>query len=237
MRRNIHTRRLWWLAAFSIAMGFLESAVVVYLRALYYPDGFLFPLVPMESSLAITEVWREVCTIVMLFAVGFMVTKNWFGRIAAFIFCFGVWDVFYYVFLKLLIDWPPSLLTWDILFLIPMPWVGPVLAPVLVALLMIVLGGYIVYRGDAVRRVRTSMIWWLALFVANFIMLFTMMEDYIYYMLQGKRGSAIWDIGVMMFADLSAYIPTHFNWPLFALGYALAIAFIAKFINQLRNVR
>jgi hypothetical protein len=33
-----------WLAVFSMAMGYLESAVVVYLRKLYYPDGFKFPL-------------------------------------------------------------------------------------------------------------------------------------------------------------------------------------------------
>jgi len=44
------------------------------------------------------------------------------------------------VFLRKLCVGSHSLLDWDILFLLPLPWWGPVLAPVLIALLMIVWG-------------------------------------------------------------------------------------------------
>ena len=70
---------------------------------------------------------------VMLGSVALAVARNLHEWIAAFAIAFGVWDIFFYVFLKLMIHWPESLSTWDILFLIPLPWVGPVWAPVLVA--------------------------------------------------------------------------------------------------------
>jgi membrane protein implicated in regulation of membrane protease activity len=56
---------------------------------------------------------------------------------------FAIWDIFYYIFLWLLIGWPESFFTWDILFLLPVTWVGPVLAPVINSLTMIVLAGLI----------------------------------------------------------------------------------------------
>src|SRR5262245_57041808 len=120
-------------------MGFLEAAVVIYLRALYYPNGFAFPLVPIAPALAGVEVWREAATVVMLLAVGWLAGKNAAQRLAFFAYGFAVWDVIYYGALYATTGWPESLFTWDVLFLIPVPWVGPVGSAVLVACLMIVL--------------------------------------------------------------------------------------------------
>lgn len=144
------TKRLWvWMTVFFIAMAFLESAVVVYLRALYYPDGFRFPLVPMDPGLVATEVGREFATLVMLLAPAALVTRSALGRFAWFCYGFGVWDIFYYVWLKVLLDWPASLTEPDLLFLIPVPWVGPVWAPITVSVGLIVLA-VLLLRGQAI---------------------------------------------------------------------------------------
>src|SRR5580700_10847047 len=123
--------KIFWLTAFSIAMGFLEAAVVIYLRKMYYPNGFHFPLTVVEPDIGLTEFLREAATVIMLLAIGILTGKNTSQKFGIFLFCFAIWDIFYYVFLKMLIGWPASLLDWDILFLIPVPWVGPVLAPCL----------------------------------------------------------------------------------------------------------
>ena len=127
------------LAAFAVAMGLLEAAVIVYLRELYHPGGFLFPLQPLPAHMASTEMGREVATVVMIWAVAHLSGRSGRDRFAAFAFVFGIWDIFYYIWLKVLIGWPEGLLDPDILFLIPLPWVGPVLAPVLVSIVLILL--------------------------------------------------------------------------------------------------
>jgi hypothetical protein len=119
-------------------MALLESAVVVYLRELYYPNGFVFPLSPMKSVVILTELAREFATIVMLWTIAYVAGRNFSTRFAWFIIGFGIWDIFYYVFLYVFIQWPSSVFEWDILFLIPLPWYGPVIAPCLISVAMIV---------------------------------------------------------------------------------------------------
>jgi hypothetical protein len=140
------------LFLFGISFGYVEAAVVIYLRALYEPlrqrltpgraPGDLFPLLdrdrmvaeaPETARLLNVEVIREAATIVMLAAAAMLVTGDRGLWLPAFAVVFGVWDVCFYLFLKLWIAWPASLLTGDILFLLPVPWVGPVLAPVIVS--------------------------------------------------------------------------------------------------------
>jgi hypothetical protein len=147
------------LLVFSTAFGYVEAAVVSYLRYLhepirqrFYPDsppGELFPLVtpeqavaagPQERTVLLTEIGREAATLAMLAGIALAVSTNLGQWAAAFGIAFGIWDITFYLFLKVLLGWPASLLTWDILFLIPVPWVGPVLAPVLVSVAMIVAG-------------------------------------------------------------------------------------------------
>jgi len=138
MNKNHLIPKLLWLAIFAIAMAFIESAVVVYLRAIFYPDGFKFPLKAITDHKIVIEVFREAATLFMLLSVTFLAGKKRWERFAYFMFLFGVWDVFYYIWLKVLLNWPASLFDWDILFLIPLPWISPVIAPVSVSLLMII---------------------------------------------------------------------------------------------------
>ena len=130
---NSHMKRIAGLTIWGIAFGYMEAAVVVYLRALYYPEGFAFPLKTISQSVLLTEIGREAATLIIMAVTAILAYSRRQQRVAAFFFLFGIWDLFYYLFLKLLLDWPPSLSTWDILFLIPLPWAGPVWAPSLVA--------------------------------------------------------------------------------------------------------
>src|SRR4030095_11740564 len=112
-------RRLFWLAIFAVAMAYVEASVVVYLRELYYPGGFSFPIVIIPDRLALIEVGREAATIVMLSGVALLAGAGAWQRFLFFCVVFGVWDIFYYIWLLVFIGWPSSALTWDILFLIP----------------------------------------------------------------------------------------------------------------------
>ncbi|MCX5799919.1 MAG: hypothetical protein NTX17_00810 [Candidatus Eisenbacteria bacterium] len=150
--------RLFFLALFSVGMAFVESAVVVYLRALFYPEGFSVSLTSFPRFYYATEIWREAATIVMLCSVALLsARKGWWDRLAYFLWCFGIWDIFYYVWLYALIAWPPSLLSADVLFLIPVPWVAPVIVPVVISWAMIV-AAIAILRGktrtlrDGIRR-------------------------------------------------------------------------------------
>jgi len=138
-------RRVAWLTLFAMAFGLLEAAVVVYLRELYYPDGFHFPIVIIPDRVAGVELAREATTLLMLLAVAVLAGRSRLDRFFVFAYVFGVWDIVYYAGLRLFLGWPPSPLTWDVLFLIPVPWLGPVVAPVLVSCLLI--GGFLVHDG------------------------------------------------------------------------------------------
>ena len=148
------SRRTPWVTLFAVAMGFLEAAVVVYLRELYYPDGFRLPMLVLPDHIALIELLRELATLLMLFAVAMLAGTDRTDRFFVFTYVFGVWDIVYYLGLWAFLGWPESLYTWDILFLIPLPWLGPVFYPVVVSLMLI--GGFLVYdalrtRGHALR--------------------------------------------------------------------------------------
>ena len=150
------TRTILLVTIFAMAFAFVESSVVVYLRQISYPEGFAFPLKPGITSQITVEVSREFATIVMLVAVGMIAGTNRWQRFSYFLIGFGVWDIFYYVWLKLILDWPSSLLDWDILFLLPIPWIGPVIAPVLVSLVMIAGGVLLLKKEEEAGSFRAS---------------------------------------------------------------------------------
>jgi hypothetical protein len=136
---------------FSIAFAWVESAVVVYLREIYFDGVFKFPLVVFWEEgkhiidpLVRIELGREIATIVMLVAAGCLAGKNGLQKFCYFMVSFGIWDIFYYVWLYVMVGWPESLMTWDLLFFVPLPWVGPVITPVIIALTMIVTGSLII---------------------------------------------------------------------------------------------
>jgi hypothetical protein len=206
------------LLLFGISFGYLEAAVVVYLRAIYDPirqrihperrPNDLFPLITQDQLLAagpenerrlVIELGREVATIAMLGAFGLVVGRNFNERMAAFAIAFGLWDISFYVFLKMMIHWPESLTTWDILFLIPLPWIGPVLAPVLVSAALIVCGSISLSRGGIAARPRH----WLTMIAGGLVVILAF----------------VWDFRNTMAGGL----PNPFNWPLFLVGEALGI--------------
>ena len=145
------------VALYAMAMGYVEAAAVLYIRTLY---GGVDPLGPRHwpvtplPDLGGVEIGREAATLVMLAAVGWLAGRRTAERVGAFLIAFGLWDVLYYVCLWLFTRWPATPLAPDVLFLIPLPWWGPVLAPALIALVMAVGGGLMMARaqGDGVPR-------------------------------------------------------------------------------------
>ena len=154
-------RRLLWLTIFTVAMAQLEATVVVYLRELFYPEGFAFPLVIIQGRIAWIEIGREVSTVVMLVAIAKLAApRDAWRQFAAFLWAFGLWDVLYYAWLWAMLGWPESLLTWDVLFLIPLPWIGPCLAPMLIAVIMMAAGWILESLRERQKAIRVSRLEW-----------------------------------------------------------------------------
>jgi hypothetical protein len=162
-------QRLFWLVVFGAAFGIVEAAVVVYLRRIYYPGGFGFPLVLPRLPLLKLELVREAATLVMLLAVAVLAERRAWARFGAFALLFGVWDLVFYLVLRFAVGWPPSLLTWDILFLVPVPWTGPVLSAALVAASLVLAGGWIIVRVN--RGLVPRNVWWVWLLALVSLML------------------------------------------------------------------
>jgi hypothetical protein len=219
-------RTFVWLGIFGIAMGFLEAIVVVYLRQLYFPEGFDFPLNPVPPQILAVEWLREITTIVMLVSLGMIAGKNFLQRFSYFLYSFAVWDIFYYVALKLLLDWPPSLLTWDLLFLIPVAWVGPVLAPVICSLTMALFAGIIVGLQHRGYPVRIKLVEWGLMLAGTFIIFCMFIWDYSRMIIQGGFLSDFLGLASneRFLQMTSHYLPTYFNWYLFAFGIILVLS-------------
>ena len=207
-----------WMTLFAGAMALLESAVVVYLRALYYPDGFAFPLGPIDPAIAATEIGRELATLVMLFAPAALVTRSALQRFAWFAFCFGIWDIFYYVLLRILIGWPASLTEWDLLFLVPLPWVGPVWAPILISVGLILLAVLILHESACARRaVHDRYTWGLLLLSAALFLTSFILEPVRWLSANGEPMLGTSAVN----AFLAGFVPTTYPWPLALAGAAL----------------
>jgi hypothetical protein len=144
---------------YAAAMAYVESAAVVYLqRAQEINPDHLFPLQPPQvlGNLAGIEVGREAATLFMLATVGVLAGRRWLDRLAWSAVAFGVWDIGYYLWLWVFIGWPHSPATWDVLFLIPVPWAGPVAAPVAVSLALIGFGLGAAWQVGRGRTLRVS---------------------------------------------------------------------------------
>ena len=158
-------------------MGYFEAVLVVYLRGLIYPGGFAFPLKDIPVELGVFELFREAATIIMLISIAGLTAKKFWERFGYFIILFGIWDIFYYIWLKVTINWPASLFESDILFLIPMPWIGPVIAPVLVAVLMVVIGIVITYIYRKGSSFKPSTFGWILAATATVLILYSFIND------------------------------------------------------------
>ena len=197
------TKQLFWLMVWGAVFGYLEAAIVVYIRELYYPEGFTFPLVIINGRIMLTEVLREAATLLIMWATVCLAYQRLQSRFAAFVILFGVWDIFYYLFLKLLLDWPESLGTLDILFLIPAPWVGPVWAPILVSIGFIYAGTAILVRNHQNRFLHFDRSFTLLELLAALLIIVSFVIP----------GSSV----------LEQSLPTRFPWYLFLTGFLTGI--------------
>jgi len=154
-------KRFLTVALFTISLAYIEAAVVVYLRAILYPQGFTFPIPDFRADarwtpLLLTEIGREAATLVIIFAGALLFGYNRRQRVAYWLTIFAVWDIFYYIWLKILLGWPVSIMDWDVLFLIPMAWASPVLAPVIVSLTMLGFAMVILFRDHCGKPLRMT---------------------------------------------------------------------------------
>ncbi len=208
---NIESKkRFAYAALFAIAMGYLEAAVVIYLRLHYYPEGFAFPLRMLPDWVALIEIGRELATILMLLGLALLIPVRPLCRFAYFIYCFALWDIFYYLFLKLILGWPASIMTSDVLFLIPVVWTGPVLAPLIVSLTMITAACIIIYREDQDKPLCPNRADWTLAVLGGLVIILSFCQDYRSIMAGGS--------------------PLRFRWELFLTGEALGIAAFVRII-------
>ncbi|MCH7534364.1 MAG: hypothetical protein IH948_01210 [Bacteroidetes bacterium] len=224
-----------WVTLFSIAMGYLETSVVVYLRLLYFPEGFGFPLKILPTDVAMVEFWREAATILMLIGIGIVSGKNSVQRFAYFIYSFAIWDIFYYVFLYVTLGWPSSLMTWDVLFLIPVPWVGPVWSPVVIAMLMIVLAYFMILFNQEEKNAPLKRTDWILFISGSLMVILSWTIDYCSFLIEHNPDQSIWTLsGDALFEMGVAYVPTTFYWELFTVGALMILAGIIQYYRRNR---
>lgn len=224
-----------WVTLFSIAMGMLEGAVVVYLRELYYPEGFAFPLKMMSATLILTEVLREAATLIMLVAIGVLVGRTKTEKFAFFIYSFAIWDIFYYVFLKLVLNWPESFFTWDILFLLPTTWVGPIIAPVLLSFAMIALSLLIVAFTEKRKNTYINLVEWVLLITGSLICIVSFTYEYSKYIMQHFSFGRLFILNEQLMEYAIQFVPVKYPWWIFFIGFSFILLGIVRFLFRNRN--
>ncbi len=226
--------RFFPLFIFAVSMGFLEAIVVVYLRELYYPKGFEFPLKILPSWLMIIEIIREFSTLLMLFSVSWISGRNFLQRLSVFLFLFGIWDIFYYVALKIFLNWPESFFSWDLLFLIPIAWLGPVLAPLICSLLMIIMT--FIFEYFRVKNNSAKVKWFeLTLIITGSLIIYiTFTFDIGKIILKGNYLKSLLQLpqNKNFIRELSDYVPTYFWWSGFIVGLTFISGGIITFIRR-----
>lgn len=217
------TSRKIWLAVvlFATAMAWMEAATVAYLRTLVQRvDPYQANPLPLAGIAGSTELIRELATMLMLAAVGWLAGRSLRTRIAYAVLAFGVWDILYYVFLMVIVGWPRSVWDWDVLFLLPLPWWGPVLAPGIIALFMIA-------GATLVTQFEHRQLWprrWALLLngLGAFIAVAVFMEDAIRALPGGENA-------------VRTALPARFDWFWFVAALALMFASIADLVWQLSS--
>ena len=213
--QNNFRRNPIYITLFAVSFAFVEAAVVVYLRDLYYPQGFHFPLKMLIDRNLIIELIREFTTIVMMASVAGLAGRKFWERFGYFLIIFGVWDICFYVWLKAALGWSESPFTWDVLFLLPAPWLGPVLAPILVSATMIFIGVDITRRFAKGIEIRPRLIHWLGVLAGSALVLYSFMND--------------------TAASLHEQMPQPYKWEFFLPGLALYLITYIHLIKQIKN--
>lgn len=214
-------KRFCNVVIFSIAFGYIEAAVVVYLRAIFHPNGFAFPLDfaidPFSKYMLLTEIGREAATIVVIFTGAWLFGQNRQQRFAYFLTIFAIWDIFYYVWLKVILDWPASIWDWDILFLIPATWASPILAPIIISFSILIFAIIVLYRDSCGRPLKVKSLDW-------FVFIISAIMVVISFYIAGRHISE---------PDFSSY----FYWPLFVVGYLAAVVVFLKCFWKSKTAR
>lgn len=216
----MNERKRWAIVMlFGAAMAWMEAATVMYLRILVgRVDPYQAVPLPPHQALGNTELVREIATLLMLFAVGWLAGRNWRTRFCYSLIAFGVWDILYYVFLAVIVGWPKSVMDWDVLFLLPLPWWGPVIAPALIALMMIV-GASLVVLSPQECWPRPTAVW------LNLAGIFVALAVFMETAIRALPGGEI---------ALRNALPTKFNWPWFAIACAMMASAIVDLMVQRR---
>jgi hypothetical protein len=214
------------LIIFAVSMGLLEAIVVVYIREIYYPDGFQFPLKELPSRIIVIEFVREISTLLMLGTVAWISGKTILKRLSVFLFIFGIWDIMYYIGLKIFLCWAESLLTWDILFLIPITWVSPVLAPVLCSLLMIGMAFLLDFRMTNNNLQKLKINEFVLMLSGVAVIYYTFTVDFGMMIINGHYLRKYFTLAENreFLEILTSWEPTHYNWIIFTLGIGLICA-------------
>jgi hypothetical protein len=215
-------RVCWWIVvAFAIAMAWVEAASVFYIRSLVDRiEPYQARPLPINDALGQVELWREAATLVMIAAVGGIAGRTWRRRAGYAAIVFGAWDIFYYVFLRVITGWPKTLLDWDILFLLPLPWWGPVIAPVSIACLMVLWGTFATQSDHDTTDAR----WAAALAGIGIVMALAVFMTDAWRALPGGRDAVL------------QVLPSAFNWPLFIVALLLMAAPIVHQIVRATNL-
>jgi len=204
----VQAKSLKWVALFAAGMAYVEAAAVVYLRRVLGVTDLIRDMAPFDRQIACVETGREVATLIMIGALGWAVGRSWQARWAFACFTFGLWDIFYYGWLRVLLCWPRSLFEPDVLFLIPLPWWGPVLSPVLIALLAAVGGAMAVRQDDRGYAIRPGPARWAAFLAGTLAALYAFMADAIAALPASTE-------------ELGRLKPTAFAWPVYLIGLIL----------------
>ena len=216
MTRLGRERERWLIVVlFAMGMAWVEAACVYYLRVMTNRiDPYQEYPLPLRGLLGQVELVREGATIVMLIMIGMLAARTWRKRLAYGLIAFGSWDIFYYVFLRIISAWPKSPFDWDILFLLPLPWWGPVLAPVCIALLMIIWGTLATQCAEAAPATAFTQRLWVVSALGIALALYVFMADSIHSIPQGLEATR-------------SVLPKSFNWSAFCAAVTLMAAPVA----------
>jgi hypothetical protein len=210
MMRPARERERWLIVVvFAIGMAWVEASSVYYLRVMIDRiDPYQEQPLPLWELLGQVELVREGATLVMLLMVGMLAARTWQKRLAYGLIAFGVWDIFYYLFLRIISDWPKSLFDWDVLFLLPLPWWGPVLAPVCIAVLMILWGTFATQFAESTRATALTPTLWRLSALGAALALYVFMADSLRSIPQGLDVTR-------------SVLPKSFNWSVFCAALTL----------------
>lgn len=219
--RNI--KRWAIVILFAVAFAWVEAAAVTYLRVhIDRVEPYQSDPLPITNTLGQIELVREVATLIMLLSVGYLAGRDRGTRIAYAMLAFGVWDIFYYLFLRLHLGWPRTLVDWDVLFLLPLPWWGPVIAPMIVAGIIAFTSSLIALFDRREDQLRPTSKAWLLCIPGTILALIVFMQDALRALPYGEEA-------------VRAALPTSFSWAFFGLALLLMCAPSVDLLMQIRG--